>query len=276
MQRFATQGYFLDKLDTIACIAGIVLGIAITSLYLVSATIHLLMLGPALTLASLLYLGVKDRETVSNISIEKPAKALLEIIFFILFSASLLILHANEGRPLLYFVLIALSTGFLALSILFLQSKSDAIVQIIKILMISFNLKYSLFLGYFGVGSDYWRHLADNSDLTQFGFIEVLSGKEPFYPLMHIQVAVNAILTDIPIKDATNFAIIVPLVISSICVFLVARNIIDAKTGLLGMLIMNITDFHTYWGAVPQTTTFGLCLYYFLIFFIFGNVSDLL
>lgn len=273
MQRLAIQEYFFENLDTIACIAGIVLGIAITSLYLISATIHLLMLGPALTLASLLYLVIKNRETVLSDSISKPVKILLEVIFFILFSASLLTLHVSEGRPLVYFVLVALSAGFLGLSIVFLKGKGDAVIQAIKIMIVSFNLKYSLFLGYYGVGSDYWRHLADNNLLSKYGFIEVLSAKEPFYPLMHIQVAITDIVTNTPIKDATNFAIIIPLVISSICVFLVARNIINAKIGLLAMLIVNITDYHTYWGAAPQTTTYGICLYYFLIFFIFRGAT---
>ena len=269
MPKPAIWGYFIDNLDTITCIAGIVLGIVITSLYLVSATIHLLMLGPALTLASLLYLVIKDREALPTTNIGNSAKPILEIVFFVLFSASLLTLHVNEGRPLLYFVLIALSAGVLALSILLLRGKGDAVLQIIKILMVSFNLKYSLFLGYYGVGVDYWGHLTDNANLAQYGFIEILSGKESYYPLMHIQVAVNAIITDTPIKDATNFAIIIPLVISSICVFLVARKIINEKVGLLAMLMVNVTDYHTYWGAAPQTTTYGICLYYFLIFFIF-------
>ncbi len=273
MQRLAIQEYFFENLDTIAGIAGIVFGIAITSLYLISATIHLLMLGPALTLASSLYLAMKNQETVLSESIAKPAKILLEIIFFVLFSASLLTLHASEGRPLLYFVLIALSAGFLALSIAFLKGKGEAVIQIVKILMVSFNLKYSLFLGYYGVGSDYWVHLTDNNNLSQYGFIEILSGKAPFYPLMHIQVAITDIITDTPIKDATNLAIIVPLVISTICIFLVARDVINAKVGLFAMLIVNITDFHTYWGAAPQTTTYGICLYYFLIFFIFRGAT---
>lgn len=273
MQRLAIQEYFFENLDTIACIAGIVFGIAITSLYLISATIHLLMLGPALTLASLLYLVIKNRETVLSESVAKPVKILLEVIFFILFSASLLTLHVSEGRPLVYFVLVALSAGFLGLSIVFLKGKGDAVVQVVKILMVSFNLKYSLFLGYYGVGVDYWGHLVDNNNLSQYGFIEILSGKAPFYPLMHIQVAITDIITDTPIKDATNFAIIVPLVISTICIFLVARSIINARAGLLAMLIVNITDFHTYWGAAPQTTTYGICLYYFLIFFIFRGAT---
>ena len=213
-------------------------------------------------------------EAISTRSIGKPAKILLEIAFFLLFSASVMILHANEARPLLYFVLIAVSAGLLTLSILYLKGKSDVIVQIIKILLISLNLKYSLFLGYYGIGSDYWLHLKYNSNLVQYSFIDILSAKAPFYPLMHIQVAVNAIITDTSIKDATNFAIIIPLVISSICIFLVARNIVNAKTGLVAMLIANLTDYHTYWGAAPQTTTYGLCLYCFFILFIFRVATN--
>lgn len=273
MHRLAIQEHFFENLDTVVCIAGIVFGIVIASLYLISATIHLLMLGLALTLASLLYLVIKNQEIASNESIAKPTKILFEIIFFILFLVSLLTLHSNEGRSLLYFVLIALSAGFLALSIMFLKSKRNTVIQIIKILMISFNLKYSLFLCYYGIGSDYWIHLADNNNLAEYGFIDILSAKESFYPLMHIQVAVNNIITYTPIKDATNFAIIIPLVISSVCIFLVARNIIDGKVGLLAMLMVNITDYHTYWGAAPQTTTFGICLYYFFIFLIFQTVT---
>jgi len=124
MQRFSTREYFFENLDIIACIAGIILGIVITSLYLVSATIHLLMLGTALTFGSLLYLAIKNRETIPTKNVGKPAKYFLEIVFFLLFSASLLILHVNEQRPLLYFILIALSVGVLALSILFLKIRA--------------------------------------------------------------------------------------------------------------------------------------------------------
>src|SRR5512137_1366802 len=121
MQKFPKQillKYLSEDLDFIISIMGIFFGISIISLYLfISKTIHLLTLGFALTLASSIYLIIKNREVVPNDSIQKTIKNLFEIIFFLLFSLSLLVLLTHEDRPLLYFILIALCTGFTALSI---------------------------------------------------------------------------------------------------------------------------------------------------------------
>ncbi|MCX5844413.1 MAG: hypothetical protein NT022_11865, partial [Deltaproteobacteria bacterium] len=174
MQRLAVQKYFLENLDTVACILGIVFGILIASLYLISKTIHLLMLGLALTCASLVYLVIKKRQGVLNAPIHKSRKIIYEIIFFLLFSTSLLVLFTNENRPFSYFFLIALCSGFLALSILHAKTQSEIIMQILKIFMVSFNLKYSLFISFAGSGVDYWGHLKINSLLAQQGFINIL------------------------------------------------------------------------------------------------------
>ncbi|MCQ1539534.1 hypothetical protein FTO68_11155 [Methanocalculus taiwanensis] len=224
------------------------------------------MLGLALSLASLIYLLIKNRKNTSDTFVSKSIKIIIEVTFFILFVGSLLILHVNTDRPSIYFIIIALSSGFLALSILSVQTRIEISLQIVKIFLVSFNLKYSLFLSYWGVGVDYWGHLLDNYNLTQYGFIEVLSGKEVYFPLMHIQVAVNQIITGSPIKDATNFGIIIPLVCSSVCVFLIAQRLLNVKIGLLALLLVNISDFHIMWGSSPQTTTFGIVLFFFLIY----------
>jgi len=270
MKQFLTPLY--DNLDTITSILGLMLGIVIASLYLTCSTIHLLTLGTALSLASLGYLIIRTKkESTSPYKDSKILKTLSEAAFFILFSLSLLLLHTSEGRPLFYFVLISLCAGLVAVSIQNVRTKWDSYLQIAKILMVSLNLRYSVFYQFEGSGVDYWGHLKWNDLLSQTGNIEVLAGKESFFPIMHIQVAINQIITDSPIKDASNFAVIIPLVISSVCVYLVARRYYGEKVGLLAILIVNITDFHILWGIQPQTTSFGLCLFYFILFVLFGT-----
>jgi len=256
-----------NYIDIYLSIIGVFLGISIVCLYIfVSKTIHLLMLGFALSLASLIYLLIKNRKETSETFVSKSIQKIYEIVFFVLFTVSLLILHTNTDRPFSYFFMIALSSGILALSIISVNTKINIALQIFKIILISLNLKYSLFLSYWGSGVDYWGHLLDNLNLANNGYIEILSGKEVFFPLMHIQVAVNQIITGSQIKEATNFGIIIPLIISSVCILLVAKKFLDVRIGLLAMLLVNISDFHILWGSAPQTTTFGIILYFFLIF----------
>ena len=100
-----------------------------------------------------------------------------------------------------------------------------------------------------------------NEVLAQVGNIGVLFDKEEFFPIMHINVAISQIVPGLPVKDASMFSIILPLVISSICVYLVGRELFDEKIGLLGMLIVNISDYHNWWGVAPQTTSYGVIIF---------------
>jgi|WetSurMetagenome_2_1015567.scaffolds.fasta_scaffold05876_4 hypothetical protein len=272
MQKFAIPQYFFDNMDTIAAVLGIFLGIVIVCLYLISKTVYLLTFGFALAIVCLIYILIKNKKDFINTPVTAPTRNILEIAFFALYSLSLLILQYSNGRPLLYFVLITLCAGLLTLSIWQVKSKFDVFLQIIKIFMLSFNLKYSIVMFYAGSGIDYWVHLFMNNQLANTGFTTVLVNKEIAFPLMHIQVALHEIVMNIAVKDATNTAIIIPFIIASVCIFFVANKFFGVKIGLLAMLIVNMTDFALYWGSAPQTTTFGVCLYYFIIFIIFQTV----
>ncbi len=264
-----------ERLDTVVGILGIIIGVCISSLYLISATIHLLTLGVALSTASFMYLIIKGKAGSEGYERDSQTRRLLyEIVFFIAFTLSMLLLYASRIRPPSYFLLIAICVSLVAVSILNTKTKWGSYLQILKILAVSFNLKYSIFIPYDGLGVDYWTHLHMNNLLSQTGSIDVLLGKEPFFPLMHIQVAINQIVTNTTIKDATNLAILIPLVISSICVYLVARRYYGEAVGLFAVLIVNITDFHILWGMQPQTTSFGVCLYYFILFILFRSYSS--
>ncbi|WP_301664835.1 glycosyltransferase family 39 protein [Methanoculleus frigidifontis] len=260
----------IKRTDFIIAIVGLPLGLFITSLYFISPTIHLLTLGFALFLASLTYLCIKNKKEKTIVTYtSRPMKVFYDIGFFAAFSLSLLILHNSTERPVLYFALITFCAGLLALSIISIECRTELVRQLLKILLISFNQILSIHYFTGGSGVDYWVHMEMNRLLSQIGDISVLYGKESFYPLMHIHTAVNQIVMDVPIRDATGFGIIIPLVASSICVFLLGRSLFDEKVGLLAMLIVNISDFQIRYGVSPGTVSFGLCLFFFFVYLVF-------
>jgi len=274
MQHGSVLQYIIARrLDVAICFLGLVGGLAIMGLYLKSPTVHLLTLGGALFSASLVYLILsRISDTKKNevaLSNYKSTRYLLEAIFMVLFALSLLTFHASESRTISYFILVSLCTGILALLCAGITGKRDAIVQVANIIILSLNLKLTKYYFYGGSGVDYWLHLRMNEVLAQLGNIGVLFGKEEFFPIMHINVAISQIVPGLSVKDASMFSIILPLVISSICVYLVGRELFDEKVGLLGMLIVNISDYHNWWGVAPQTTSYGVIIFFFTVFVLY-------
>lgn len=257
------------KIDSSLAVIGVVFGILISLLYLVSPTIHLFSIGMALTLSCSLYLFISHAKLPAHEhhNISKNEKKFLDILFLLLFVLSLIILHNSDYRPLSYFLIYSFCVGIVAISIFFSTNKLDYLIQYSKIILLSFNIKYSIFnLAGFVPGIDPWVHAKMNELLSQSGNIEVLFDKEMYFPIMHLQVTVMEILSNVSLRDASNFAIIIPFVFISSFVYLVSKDFLGHRIGLFAMLLVNVSDFHTYWGSAPQTTSYGIMLYYLLIY----------
>jgi hypothetical protein len=270
--------YFaLRKLDYIACILGLMGGFVAMSMYLFSPTIHLLTFGSAIFFASLLYLKLYKTNDIDTIEIEswncRSTKFLLEAIFLILLAMSTLAFHASGNRTAFYFILISVCTGIAALFCIKATKNHDTLISIINILLLSLNIKLSKFYFFGGSGVDYWAHLKMNEMLAQVGYIGVLFDKEKFFPIMHIYVAISQLIPSLSTKDATMFSTTLPLVICSICIFFVGRVLFGNHIGLLGMLIVNVSDFQNWWSFAPQTTSYGLTIFFFLIFSLYKTMS---
>ena len=258
------------RVDYIIGIFGLVGGIIIMSLYLISPTVFLFSLGLTLFSASLLYFIFYNKNYTTDVPFEfriyKSNKYLLEATFLILFTISIMTFHASENRTIFYFILISLCTGIVALLCIGVMKRVDVFLQIANIILISMNLKLTKFYFFGGSGVDYWGHLKMNNELSQFGNIEVLIGKEQFFPIMHINVAATQIVADLSGKDASMFSITIPLIISSIFAYLIGRELCSENVGLLAMLIVNVSDYHNWWGVAPQTTSYGIIIFFILIY----------
>lgn len=265
---------FLRKdLGLATAISGLVFGIIICALYIISHAFYFLVFGPTLIVGSVISL-LTINQKINSLPVLGDRKVWLisSCIFFALYCLSWWILFF-ENRSLHFFLIVALSMGITGLSILASTSRFQILLEIIKIFLVSLNLKYSIYIFAGGFpGVDSWTHARMNDLLTQSGSITTLLGKEEYFPLMHIHVAATQLITDTSIKVATNFSVIVPFIILSIFIFLVARHLFCDKVGLLALLVLNTTDYHIYWGAAPQTTTFGFALYCIIIFLLFRQI----
>jgi len=259
----------LNKVDCLLAAFGVVFGIVIISLYAVSPTIHIFSIGMALTLSCYLYLGITHVQfsVYPHRNLSRKWKTILDISFLLLFSLSLIILHNSEYRPLSYFFIYSFCVGSVAVSIFFSTHKLDYLIQYSKIILLSFNINYSIFnLAGFIPGVDSWKHAKMNYLLSQTGNIGVLFDKEMYFPVMHVQTAIMNIISNVSLKDASNFAIIVPFVLASSFVYLTSKYFLGERAGLFAMLLVSISDFNIYWGSAPQTTSYGIILYYLLVF----------
>jgi len=259
------------NIDFILAISGLILGLVIISLYFVSPTIHLISMGLALCLGCAAYIALnKIPITENKYKASRNEKRILDILYLLLFSISLIIWNTSIDRPLSYFLIFSLCAGVLALSIYVSDNRLDYYIQYGKTLLFSFNIKYSIYmLAGFMPTVDPYIHAKMNDLLSQSGTIEVLMEKEMYFPIMHIQTAVMEIISAVPIKNATNFAVIIPFILASTFVYLVARDLFGEQIGLFSMLLVNVSDFHINWGSAPQTTSYGIIIYYFLMYVLF-------
>jgi hypothetical protein len=256
-----------NNADHILAIIGLAFGIIITSLYLVSPTIYLFSIGMTLILSCSLYLFAYHIYEYPFQELSRKEKTILDVIFLVLFSLSLIILHNSEHRPASYFLIYSLCVATIAVSIYFSTQRQDYLKQAIKIILVSLNIKYSIYnLAGVVPGIDSWTHAGMNQLLSQYGTIDVLRGKEMYFPIMHMQTAIMEIIGNNSIKDASNFAVIIPFVLASIFVYLISKQFIGERGGLFAMLLISISDYNIYWGSAPQTTTYGLIFYYMLIY----------
>lgn len=261
-----------NNIDSILAISGLILGLVITSLYHLSPTIHLISIGLSLILGCSIYILLNKIQPIEHCRYKANVneKRILDVLYLLLFSVSLIIWNTSIGRPFSYFLIFSLCAGVLALSIYIADNKFDYYVQFGKIILLSFNIKYSIYMFAGSMPSvDTYIHAKMNDLLAKSGITEVLIGKEMYFPVMHIQTAITEIISAIPIKEASNFAIIVPFILASAYVYLVGRDLFEEKIGLFAMLLVNVSDFHIYWGSAPQTTTYGSILYFLLIYVLF-------
>jgi len=235
----------------------------------------LLAVGLALVIGSIIYILLYEKRLQQRSVIRFDSWKWFDITVIYLLTFIILNLHITSERSILVFFLFALLSGIIGVSIFLDSSNEHNVRSILYILALSLVVVCSIYYTQFSLtGVDAGIHAAMNEKLAEGGSTDVLIYQEKYFPIMHIGVATLMIIGAMGIKDATFFSVVFILIISTICVYLVGNTIFpDRRIGLFALLLLNISEWFIFWGYSPTTTTYGVLLYFFIMYVVFKNIN---
>jgi len=267
-----------NQLDKVASVAGIILGIIISLVNLIYSNEYLITIGPMLIVVCGYYLffGYKSKTISPALGAGQNLMKISSIIFWLCLTASIFVLRTSAvNRPLMYFILTSVAASMIALQILYLKGKkSDEYLILFEIILVSFSVAVSaLWVLPSIVGVDPWGHLLYIEDFVNSGHIE--SARESmyylYYPITHLNVVSLKLITALGYKEAMFLGIGLPLILSTVFVYLIGCNVANAKVGLLATLLINTADVHLQFGIQLMPTSFGIMLFTIIFYLIIHN-----
>lgn len=276
---YKIKGKDIVTVDGSFAIIGTLLGVIITIMNIKYSNNYLITIGPLFILTSLLYLRWRDKLILndSNIKYKLDNKTLklVKTAFWICILISLLSYQYSNlyQRSSIFFIAVSFSVMFLGVEIISVRDKKNIklLVVLSKIFLISLILRFSAyFISPYPIGSDPWEHAGLIKDITMYATFYFPETHQYYsnYPIMHLYVSAVSILTSLNLKESL-FIIGTIMVISTIFVFLIARDITDnINVALLSTLIINFSDAHIRWSIQTIAMSFGVVLYTILLFII--------
>lgn len=206
------------------------------------------------------YLSSSTIPSLAQIRASSRFYKMLNIVFFFLFSYSILSIYLNPElytRPLGYFISIALMIAVVAIEILFLSDhKSHIYFALFKIIFIALSVVFSQLLIFPSiVGSDSWWHWGFTAEILDAGHI---IGEESYskLPMMHLMIGSTMLLTGLSYKMAAMLSVsLIQIVCNTLFIFLLGRFLFSSKVGLLAALLLGVASHHIQFGifAIPNT-----------------------
>lgn len=268
-------------LDRVLATLGLIFSLIVMAvLFLVVKSVRHTLLFIYVFCACLFYLAATP--TVKRIN-QSPTRGnmgtrgllVINIIFFLLFSASILSLKFREQpyeRPLFYFVSAALLTGVLTFDLLMApENDTYKYFLLTKVILIGIYIRFSLLLIFPGHSwFDPWFHQSFIEELIRNSRIpdDFVYSK---LPGMHLFLGTVMQITGMGFKT-TFLVVLVPMqvVILNLTTYLMATQYIGGyKTALLAALLINVVDVVLSRSIMPYPNNFAWTLTYALLYFTF-------
>ena len=280
------SSYLLDELDKILALVGIIfslilifwikLGIGHPILVLVGVFCFIFCIG-YLIIRNFFYTSLIP--SLEDLKCSTRVYITLNILFFLLLSYSIISIYLRPDpyiRPLSYFISIALMAVIVSNEILFLSpQKSHVYFSLCKIIIIGLSLQYSQVLIFQNVlWGDPWVHRLFTIKIINEAYIPEGFAYSKL-PLMHLMIGMTSLVTDLGYKMAAMFSISFLQVVSdSLFVFLLGKFLISNKVGLMAALLLEIANYHIFFGYVAIPNTMAAILILPIIFILFKLRKD--
>jgi len=260
------------KLDRLLAILSIIAGLCLILIFsfgAVHAASKYVFYGVAMVSASTIYLLLRKRMRrleLPQTSLTHTSTLYVLVFFsFVLLSYSTITLFFEApNRPPSYFASLTAMSALIVAQIFLDSEKKIQKLILLQILLIALTLRSGIFFSYpsmLGIDPFFHVNFAD-SILKNGHVIPIISQVEPAgyssyfnFPVFHLIVAEMSQVTSLDLKISTWASVGLFEVISIICVYSIAKSLMDSKVGLIAALLVGTANWSIQWGywIIPMT-----------------------
>jgi hypothetical protein len=192
------------------------------------------------------------------------------ILFFIFFGLSFLtLLQGFYTKTVWYYVFISLCVGVIATEILFVKTKTQGTLNLLKSFLLVLNITLSnQILFPYGIGlPDLGYHLRLLMPIINNGYVPQIGGYEHF-PCHHILAAMNILICGSDPKMTYLYLGGFVICLGMLFVFLIGKEFVNLQFGLFAALIYACLDYLIMYGSHPVHQAYN----YFLSIMLFAVI----
>jgi len=249
-----------DQLDRTLAIFGVLGSILLTTFVsLRTGKVVYALVGILTLLACITWLVIRGRKSEAcRSTLSELHSYLLAAVFFLLLLLSEGVLYTRPilyERPLLFFLLLALSAGLIAVQVLLAEHQSPRLI-LFQVIVLGLCIAWSELLIFPDlVGVDPWYHNLFTM-LILSGHHIPLGNEYSGLPIFHLLVGVTSLLGGLPYKIAVMLSVsLVQVVADCMFLYLIGRRLLSSpRVGLMASLMVVIAGEHifmSYW-SIPN------------------------
>jgi hypothetical protein len=272
MSESTADGRFsVDHPDRAAAVLGVLFGILLLPLQLLSSQLYIVTIPPLLLAASLLYLLARRRDSHQVVGV-LPASAGAMMAGGVLFGSGALVAVAvaTGGRSVPFFALAAV-VGSLLLGQILLVS-DDGLrpgMVLLEVLAFALAVRVAALVTTPGlVGVDSWTHLTNYAaSIRASGSLSAISDVKYYSaPLYHVLVVLFAEAVGTSLRTALYLSLGLTMPLVGLFVYGAARHVLPVRWALFAFAVYTLGDHVVRWGIHIIPTSLGLLFFLALLY----------